>query len=187
MDDAIKGSFLKVKQDMQELRGEIQMLKEELQALTSLVKSSLLTKSSTGNDGVPTDRQTDRQTDNTYPTHQHIPENDMQPITDLVNSLKIDLKRKFKSLTKQEFHIFSILFTVDKTQEYVTYKDLAARIGLTESSVRDYIIRIMKKGIPIIKEKLNNKTTILKIPADLKNIATLESLLKLRNAGIGDF
>lgn len=101
-------------------------------------------------------------------------------LSDLIEALKTDLKKKFKALTKQEFHIFSVLYTVDKTQNIVTYQDLAARTGLTASSIRDYIQRIVKKGIPIIKEKQNNKVVMLKLPAELKNLATLDSLMRLR-------
>lgn len=98
----------------------------------------------------------------------------------LMDSLKEDLKKKFQSLTKQEFYIFSILFTVDKTQNQVTYQDLAVRTGLTSSSIRDYVMRIIQKGIPILKEKVNNKLTMLKIPPELRNLATLDNLMRIR-------
>ena len=98
-----------------------------------------------------------------------------------MNTLKADLKAKFRSLTGQEFYIFSVLYTVEKSQEMVTYSDLAKRTGLTSSSIRDYIQRIIRKGIPLIKEKINNKVTVLKVPIELRNIATLDNLMRLRN------
>ncbi len=101
-------------------------------------------------------------------------------LAELMESLKSDLKRKFEALTKQEFYIFSVLFTVDKTQSQVTYQDLAARTGLTSSSIRDYVQRIIQKGIPLVKERLNNKTTVLKIPPELRNLATLDNLMRIR-------
>ncbi len=102
-------------------------------------------------------------------------------LSDIMNLLKADLKAKFRSLTGQEFYIFSVLYTVEKSQEMVTYSDIAKRTGLTSSSIRDYIQRIIRKGIPIVKEKLNNKTTLLKVPSELRNLATLDNLMRLRN------
>ena len=102
-------------------------------------------------------------------------------LTDLVNSLKTDLKKRFLSLTKQEFLVFSVLFTVEKSQNQATYRDIALKTGLTESSIRDYIQKIIKKGIPIAKEKVNNKVTILKIPLEIRNLATLDNLMRIRN------
>ena len=192
MDEAVKISFLKVKQDMQELRDEIRMLKEELQALTSLVKSSLLTKSSTGNEGVPTDRQTDRQTDT--PTH-FIPENIQYPenktveldiqkaadILDSLNTLKKQIRHKFKHLTNQEMLVFSTIYQLEEQNpESVTYKEIALKLHLSESSIRDYVQRIINKGIPIKKYKINNKKLILSISQDLKRVATLSTIIKLR-------
>ena len=105
---------------------------------------------------------------------------EMNNLTEIIEGLKTDLKKKFKTLTRQEFHIFSMLYTLDKSQNSITYQDLAVRTGLTSSSIRDYIQRIIKKGIPIVKEKQNNKLVTLKIPQELKNLATLDSLIRLR-------
>jgi len=116
------------------------------------------------------------------PKRQIIDKN--SPIADLagiMNTLKADLKAKFRSLTGQEFYIFSVLYTVEKSQDMVTYIDIAKHTGLTSSSIRDYIQRIIRKGIPIAKEKLNNKVTMLRVPPELRNLATLDNLMRLRN------
>ncbi|MBU2503597.1 MAG: helix-turn-helix domain-containing protein [Nanoarchaeota archaeon] len=105
----------------------------------------------------------------------------LSDLTSIMNGLKADLKAKFRSLTGQEFYIFSVLYTVEKSQETVTYSDLAKRTGLTSSSIRDYIQRIIRKGIPINKEKMNNKVTLLNIPIELRSLATLDNLMRLRN------
>ncbi len=208
-EEKLKSSFEKVRKDMDFLAKQLLALKEEL----SDIKTNFIPKSSTGNDGVPADRQTDRQTkdiqqtdvvDNSSmsvhipaQTPAHIPAHPQQSSTkvqqtdtnsstyedlnELVSNLKTDLQKRFKSLTKQEFHIFSVIFTVDKTQNAVTYRDISLKTGLTESSVRDYIQKIIRKGVPIIKEKLNNKVTLLKIPEEIRNLATLDNLLRIRN------
>ena len=181
-EERIKEAFSKIKQEMDGLKSEILALREELKMLKIPQKANF----SIGNEGVPTNKQTNKPTHNTYPTHpEAIPTYNLD-VTKMVEDLKTDLKRKFKALTKQEFLVFSVLFTVEKEQNSVTYKDIAQRLSLSEASIRDYIMKIIQKGVPIMKERVNNKTVILKIPTDLRNLSTLESLMKLRNNGNSD-
>lgn len=144
-------------------------------ALRSSIKSF-----STGNDGVPTDRQTDRQ------TNQQIFRRDnalqrAREIIDSLDNLKKEVRIKFKKLTEQEVRVFSLLYQLEDEGELVDYPLLAQKTNLSESSARDYIHKIIKKGIPIIKEKLNNKRIILHISQDLKKIASLDTILRLRD------
>jgi biotin operon repressor len=216
MDEKVREAFEKVKKDIDFLTEQIVILRRELEEIKR-IKTNFSEQSSTGNEGVPTNKQTNTPTYNTLskivdeelsmfskPVWQNptqtptdVQQTNTKPqqtntfsntstdaensITSMVNTLKNDLKLRFRSLTKQEFHLFSVLFTVDKTQKHATYKDIADKTGLSEASVRDYMQRISKKGIPIIKEKLNNKLIILKIPEELRNLATLDNLLRIRN------
>ncbi|MCX6741750.1 MAG: HTH domain-containing protein [Candidatus Pacearchaeota archaeon] len=157
---------------------------------------------SIGNRGVPADRQ---QTDNRRSSGEFVQEEPLktvqvyspgpaenfakkeedktkktEEISTFLNTLKQDLRSKFKNLTKQEFIIFSLIYTINEEKGKVTYKDLAEKSSLTESSIRDYIARLEHKGIPIIKERVNNKLVLLRIPSELKDLATLESLSKLK-------
>jgi len=164
--------------------------------------------SSIGNEGVPADRQQtvsrqfdtlkrvfqikDNEQDNSNIIKLNLEKSQSnqlkQPKTNLstheisllIDNLRQDLKDKFKTLTKQEFLVFSVLYTLEEELDIVTYKDLANRTGLTESSCRDYISRLQHKGLPIVKEKVNNKIIVLRIPRELKDIATLDSLSKLK-------
>jgi biotin operon repressor len=143
---------------------------------------------SNGNVGVPTDRQTDRQTDrHIIPTNKHIQntqENEeFQDILEILDSLdnkKKEIRLKFKRLTDQEFLIFSTLYQLQDSME-VNYKILAEKLGLSESSIRDYVGKLIKKGVPLEKVKLNNKNIQLIIPEDFKKIASLSTILQLRN------
>lgn len=164
---------------------------------------------SIGNEGVPADRQqtVDRQImpekleeseepivfslpsltsekkimpDDKGNTENHIPNvSTIKDISLILNELKKELKSKFKNLTNQELLIFSLIYTLNEEKGEVSYKDISLKANLTESSVRDYISRLEHKGIPLIKEKKNNKMIILKIPDELKHISTLDSLAKL--------
>jgi len=133
---------------------------------------------STGNEGVSTDRQTHRQTDR----HTGIPlnMNDAAQILSSLDNLKKELRLKLKRMTKQEMLIFSLVYQLEEQGQIVDYKLLSEKLAITESSVRDHIQRLLSKGIPIEKERVNNKKIVLHIPQEFKKIASLSTILQLR-------
>ncbi|MBI2630503.1 hypothetical protein HYW76_05365 [Candidatus Pacearchaeota archaeon] len=157
---------------------------------------------STGNEGVPTDRQADRQADQQI--LQHIPTKAENPlksldislikpefkppnhlervseILDSLDSLKKEVRLKFKRLTIQEMAVFSLLYSLEEQGDIVDYKLLSSKLSLSESSIRDYVHKIIAKGIPILKEKVNNKRIVIHISPELKKIASLETISRLR-------
>ena len=136
---------------------------------------------STGNLGAPTDRQTDRQTDTSTQNQQKNKEiKDIIEILDSLDNVKKEIRRKFKRLTEQEFLVFSTIYQLENTVE-VNYRILSEKLGLSESSIRDYVGRLIKKGVPLEKTKLNNKNIRLSISEDLKKITTLSTILQLRD------
>ena len=137
---------------------------------------------STGNEGVSTDRQTDRQTDKKEvigPKNQDSIDNAAE-ILDSLDNIKKEIRIKFERITEQELLVFSTIYQLDEEQESVDYKILSRRLNLTESSIRDYVQRLIKKGIPVEKKRINNKTIILSISQNLKKIASLSTILQLR-------
>ncbi len=151
---------------------------------------------STGNKGVPADsQQTDKQTVNTTRNQggkfalnkeDVIKENKinkLEKLADFIDSLddiKKDLRAKIKKLTKQEMSVFTSIYYLEEQGLTVDYPLLAEKLSLTESSIRDYIQRLIKKAIPIEKSKENNKKIILTISQTLKKIASLNTILNLR-------
>mgnify|MGYP001609422427 FL=1 len=132
---------------------------------------------STGNQGVPADRQTDQQTDQQT-------ENNIENAAEMINSLdnlRKEIYKKFKKLTEQEWIVFSTIYQFDEEKGYSNYQILAEKLKLTESSIRDYVARLIKKGIPINKSKLNNKNIRLNISQSLKQIASLSTIVSLRD------
>ncbi|MDP1728609.1 MAG: winged helix-turn-helix transcriptional regulator, partial [archaeon] len=88
---------------------------------------------------------------------------------------------KFKTITQQEMLVFSTIYQVgEQFPEGVEYRQIAQKLGLSESSIRDYTQKLISKGIPVDKIKLNNKKILLKISQKLRNIASLATLMKLR-------
>jgi len=157
--------------------------------------------SSTGNRGVPTNRQTHSQTnqhsslmskktDFGYLNYQQtdftkpaLEENIKQAseILDSLDKIKREIRSKFKHLTPQEMAVFSTIYQLEEQDpDKVVYKTVADSLKLSESSIRDYVQRMLNKGIPIKKHKINNKIVLLSVSEDLKKIATLSTIIKLR-------
>ncbi len=176
---------------------------------------------SIGNDGVPTDRQTDRQTvrqihfpyeipsieqeeeylSTTTLTNPHLSSVNVVPnpsqvyqekpiqqqiseaseILDSLDAIKKDIRRKFKRITKQEMLVFSSIYTLEEQdQEGADYNKISLKLGLSQGSIRDYVHRMINKGIPITKERMNNNKIILHVSKELRRIASLSTIIKLR-------
>jgi biotin operon repressor len=153
---------------------------------------------SSGNEGVPTDRQTDSQTVQQTEKTPFLPYQ-MQKSIDIVSQsvesnileaseilgsldrLKREIRLKFKSLTQQEMLVFSTIYQLEeKDPQNTSYESVASLLHLSESSIRDYTQKLIKKGIPIKKTKVNNRKVLLSISNELKKIATLSTILQLR-------
>jgi len=138
---------------------------------------------SNGNQGVSTDRQTDRQTDRHIQNPPKNNKNSIENAIEILNSLdsiKKEIRLKFKRLTEQELLVFSTIYQLDEEHGYTNYQTISKKLNLTESSIRDYVGRLVKKGIPVEKNKINNKNIQLSISKNLKKIATLPTILQLR-------
>jgi len=83
-------------------------------------------------------------------------------------------------LTDHEMLVFSTIYLLEEENLQPDYRKIAEKLSLTESSIRDYVIKLINKGIPIQKEKQNNKKILLKISPELKKITPLSSIITLR-------
>jgi hypothetical protein len=143
---------------------------------------------SIGNQGASTDRQTDTSTDTSTDISlvnekKSIDSNiqEATEILDSLDSLKKEIRLKFKHLTTQEMLVFSTIYQLEEQgNKEITYKLLSNTLRLSESSIRDYIQRMIAKGISINKEKVNNKKLLLSISPNLKKIASLPTIMQLR-------
>lgn len=148
---------------------------------------------SIGNRGVPTNKQTNQQ------TNQHIQNNgkfdsetainshanthnamNISQVLDTFSTLKEEVRLKFRNLTSQEMLVFSTIYQLEEEGHTVDYLSLSTKLKLTETSIRDYTHRMLKKGIPLIKSKENNKKVFLSIDPSLKKIANLSTIIQLR-------
>ena len=107
---------------------------------------------------------------------------DASQIIDSLDDIKKEIRLKIKAMTSQEMLVFSTIYQLEQQfPEGVEYKHIASRLKLSESSIRDYTQKLISKGIPVEKLKLNNKKILLRISSELKEIAPLSTILKLRD------
>jgi len=144
----------------------------------------LISGISSGNEGVPTDKQTNQQTNQHTQNTKDLPsKGSMEDALKLLNSLdniKKEIRLKFKDLTEQEFLVFSMIYQLDEEQGHSNYRILSQKLNLSESSVRDYVGKLIKKEIPVDKIKINNKNIKLSISKNLKKVVSLNTILQLR-------
>jgi len=148
--------------------------------------------SSTGNGGVPTLQQTNQQTNQPtlQPTLQHplISDgkdklNELQRVSEIIGSLdtmKKEIRVKIKKLTGKEMAVYSLIYQFEDQGLEVDYSLISEQLQLSEISIRDYVRKISNKGIPLNKIKTENNKVMLSIPGDFKKLASLQTLLSLR-------
>jgi hypothetical protein len=105
---------------------------------------------------------------------------DSSQVLDKLDALKDNLKYVLKSLTKREMLVLLSIYQFEEQGEIVDYSFLSSKLSISESSIRDYVQRLTFKGIPLTKEKINNKRIILKIPLDFKRLASLNTLISFK-------
>jgi hypothetical protein len=142
---------------------------------------------STGNRGVPTNQPTNQQT-NQRTGNEGVPSSkdrisrlaQISEVLESLDELKKEVRIKFKRLTNQEMAVFAKIYELDNLGADVDYTLLSQTLNLSEISIRDYVRKIISKGIPIEKLKVDNKKILLSISKDLKQVASLSTIFQLR-------
>lgn len=176
-DNTIKSDISSLKSDLQEIKQLIANLTPNNELKQELTDSNI----SIGNEGVL------RHSSNTTTTLQHRPDTDQtpqlkkSPNKDL-SEIKKDITNRFRSLTKQQFRVFSTIYTLeDEKQQAITHKELAKVLKLSQSSVRQYVSELLNRDIPLTKQKSGNNQVFLSIPEEFRNLTLYEKLLKFYN------
>ncbi len=61
-------------------------------------------------------------------------------------------KVEVKPLTKREQEVFQALYIIGETIPFVSYKQLAKRLGSSETLISGLITNLVEKGVPVIKK-----------------------------------
>jgi hypothetical protein len=213
-EERLKIAFSKIKEDIADLKANFDVLKKVISQQQDLLEAfiaeiaknkanepnfevfqGLPETSSSGNEGVQTNKQTNNQTNkqtqnkqtNTAPSflstikEEPVLEHFAPPIEPLqsFSTLKKDILSKFGSLPKREFLIFLTVYQIEDDKGSVYYADVAKHLRLSESGVRHYIFNLIKKGAPLLKRKINNKTTILAVSPEFRGYNIKKELADL--------
>lgn len=92
-----------------------------------------------------------------------------------------ELTNPIRSLTINEKEVFLVLYTLGEEKEYISYEDIAKRLGLTEQLAMNYMANIIEKGVPVMKRYIANKVH-LRLNPDFKRLQTKENLLNINEA-----
>ncbi|MDP4012712.1 MAG: hypothetical protein Q8R00_03860 [Candidatus Nanoarchaeia archaeon] len=193
--DSIKDAFLKVKEDIQRLEKELAEAKkanlEQKEAILALNKkignllssdkslelnNNFLEESSIGNDGVLSTSTVSTVTPSTTFRQSFDSNIDDNPIV-------ADIKKKFQSLTEREFAVFAATYQLEEEfGSQVTYADLAVKLSLSRSSIRDHVGELLLKKVPLIKHQAGDRKVSLSIKKDFRDLNVMSQILTFRGS-----
>ena len=97
-----------------------------------------------------------------------------------------DIKNKFRSLTEREFAVFMVIYQLEEELNYpITYADVARKLSLSRSSVRDHIGELLLKNAPLVKTVSGDRKVSLSIKKDFRDLNLVSKLLSFRNSPEG--
>lgn len=89
------------------------------------------------------------------------------------------VEKLFNSLTKKEFLIFLTIYQLEDDIKNVTYEDISKHLKLTQGCIRTHITNIIRKDLPLVKNKINNKLTLLSIDERFRELGIKTKLINL--------
>jgi len=88
------------------------------------------------------------------------------------------INKMMETLTKQELFAFLTIYQLEEDlNRPISYSELSKKMGLSEGCIRTYLRSMVKKDLPIIKKKYNNKTIFLSISEDFRNLNYKDKLV----------
>lgn len=169
----VKNSFKNFREHMDKLDSQIQENQKNMLEILELIKSlkSDSIKPILPKQEIPKQSSTGNKGDYSF-IHSFI----HSPMHSLCT--QNDPEKVFQSLTNKEFLLFLTVFQLESTQQ-VTYEDLSRRLKLSLGCIRTYVSSIIKKSVPLIKTKLNNRITLLSIDKAFRTLTSEQKLINL--------
>ena len=81
-------------------------------------------------------------------------------------------------LTRSEQEIFMVVYALEDEKGMVSCADVARKLGIAPYMVGDYLVRLVEKGVPLIKKYVNNAPYI-KLNPEFKRLQALENILQI--------
>jgi len=171
--ESLERQIIDGKNEINKLNLELRKIKELLNNFSKILSEKTPKETiSTGNQGV----------------FRHTPVEDpltfRQPVDTKshINALKSDISSKFKKLTEMEFKVFMTIYQLEEEKNRaISYHELAEKLELSLSSIRDHISNILLKKIPLTKHTTANRRVFLSIPQEFRDLNLASKLIRLRN------
>lgn len=180
----VKNSFKKAREHMEDLEKDVNKqnkdisdFKNEINRIFNDLADLKLkitfdsAKISIGNEGV-LNKQTNKQT--VKQTNKHI----IIDKSGEISKFQTNIEEFFKNLTKQELLSFLTIYQLEEELGQVKFSDVSKHLNLSESCIRGYVKRLLDKGAPLTRTKVNNKLVLLSI---LQEFRTLDLKKRLTN------
>ncbi len=179
-EERIKGSFIKVREDISILKKELDelkltfinknndilILKESIKAQNELI-SKLKDKIeliSTGNQRVINDGGSLLMMIN----------DDKRRV---IHSFTVE---KFRHLTDREFSVFLAIYQLEEEHGAVTYDEIAHKLNITINNVRIYVNDLINRGYPIYGEREFNRKTKFRVLKEFRGQNLIGEVLLIR-------
>ena len=183
-EDKVRKSFEKVKEDIFELKEALKLIRNELKDLKEQKNKELdqieedLTDLSQNKPILTDKKNISSGNRGVYANMQAFSQAHMQTDTKQINTkaFKSGLDHTFINLPKREFLAFLTVYQFEEEGQTPTYLSLSQKMGVSEGCIRTHISNLLKKGIPLIKNKVNNKLIILSIEPSFKELNLKQKL-----------
>ena len=177
----VKNSFKKAREHMDELEIQIKEQNKEITALKDKIeellnkfydyklKNEILNdKISTGNEGV-LNKQTNKQT--VKQTNKQLNKQTIIDQTGEISKFQLNIEEYFRTLTKQELLVFLTIYQLEEElNRKIKFLDISSRLNLSESCIRGYIKRLLQKGMPLVRTKINNKIVLISLSPGFRDL-----------------
>ena len=199
MDESLlRAAFSRVKADIQSVRSLLEELKSQILAKETQNKAleheihqlkAIITQNqaknqdfflfSTGNKGVF--RQTDNRQTTDFRQITNISPQIYPPPPQIITSQQA-IESIFISLTEKEFLLFLTLYQLEEElKSPISYPQLANKLKISQSSVRDHLSELLRKQAPLIKLKFNNKKVLLSVDKTFKSLNLMGRIINSRH------
>ncbi len=194
-----KKAFLKIKGDILFLKNELKEQREFIIKQNSIInillakieeKRAILDEknlekpiskpSSIGNQGVYANIHSFIHSDMHSDIHLNKqPKQAPEPLKEPFKGINNQINQLFGNLTKQELFVFLTIYQLEEDIGNVSYIDIAKKLELSEGCIRTYISNLMKKGVPILKKRHNNKIVYLSVSDEFRELKLKDKLSDL--------
>jgi hypothetical protein len=81
-------------------------------------------------------------------------------------------------LSEEEKHVFKTIYELEAEGVKISYDSIADNVGISTSLAREYVSSMIEKGVPIIKNYLNQRV-FLSLEPKFKDLQTKKNIVKI--------